>query len=1016
MNYEFPRGEDWPLFDEDDFELGIEQAINWAMFCITAILEHAEWQVSVCFSMMNESMNGLRDWFPPGTMTNLGQDIGLFLELTAASMEDILANTMDSVENFLREFYDYFFPFADIVWRQVAQRVEDFIISSFLWPYFWMKQWFVELFEAWQEWAAETACNWAPEELWRRGYIPWAQCLRRLHPWEYWWTQHGGQTIELMSIAAAVVCVCLAATYALYEIYTFREKALVSSRWRSARLLVNWILGTELEHSGFRPLELSGERGGVQWCSNGQGIRVQRSGEENLFEYLPVCNGTYWCGWTPYLIRTVRDNDIVTWKMIPTWWANNNLPWDLQAGDYVMRKEVDPDCGLIKCYLTEKGSHTCAVIPVAVWDTIMNALKSAEKSTQPFTPGTIVSRMVNKIPDAELTIIQSAVATFWNHTLATVQPGLQKSRPAQILQFVGDMRDRVDAIYKLAGRKIMCCFCANPDAMPTTGRQSDICAVHYRLDGKRNPVWDQFPVELKGYCAEFVHHVTKAGTVRLVPWSLQQMLDHQDGPLQKKRNAEAQWVMNAKWTDLKVKAMTKKEAIADMAATRCISTVSAEFNLELGTYLMSAAAYLKKETKWYCAGKTPREIGERIVTIAARAETMPNGVKRLSCADVSKMDAAKHPYLTAWLTTAIYVSLFGEREESLIDLRCKEASSRAKTATQDPYSVGASQLSGSACTTIDNTITNAFISYVSDRLDGFSPDDSYDRLGAYVGDDSVSLNRPTGLLHAGRLLGYNLTSEDVYYGGGQVDPIPFLSRYFYNAWHGGPESLQDPVRLMRKIHISISPDTITEQQAAVNKARGYAELDPHCSVYLALHHALEKVTGCQADDRRYDDTYMQKWAREEGGWPSDDQADNYWAMKTGLDPSRLTSWLLQLKNFEEFLAGPPALIENTAQVKIPLTVDPTNVAAAPPTGLAQVAPPPTATVCMPPTAPACVEASDRAKLAVKEIGKVASNARRTARQSDATLAKRPRKGQFPVGTWKPTPAPTTYWRSSAASI
>lgn len=851
------------------------------------------------------------------------------------------------------------------------------------------------------DWASNFACDRMPQEWWREGHFASLECERRLYPWTHFFRSWKNYLVKVIvdevwanvyivlqsdAFMYAYICVMTGIVgtiaYGLWQVPCSLEKFPEEKRYRFWRALFAWVRSEKVEVTLFRPHAICGTRPGLEWTTTSAGLRRTDTTDVTT-QPLPPANGTYLIACLPFEMQTHRRGLYVRYVLRPSWWATQTLPDDVVVEKYCLRKERIEDKLMIQ--VAELGSHTSAEIDVVTWDTIMNSLRSSGKTTQPYSVGTTVARYATNLPRDQLTTIQSAVTAFWNKSLDSKLLSVQ-STVRQALQFVGDKRDQILAPWKSCGRRVMPAFVSNEDSMPVSGYQSGLAAVNYRLDGKRNNMRITEDVA-KAYCESFVQLVLKDATV-IQPWSLEQMLEHQNGPIQRIRNEVAKWVMNSMdKVSVCVKAMIKKEAIQNQGPVRNISTVEPEHNLSLGRYMMAAAEFLKQNTVWYTAGKTPKETAKRIVELTEAAPVRDNGFRWVCCADVSKMDAAKNGVLTAWLTTKLYVKLFGVEETELQQLRKNEVASEARTAEGEQYQVGGSQLSGSACTTIDNTVTNAFISFVAYRLQGLEPEEAYANLGAYVGDDSVSYNTEESVEAAGRALGYVIKAEIVNEG----EDVPFLSRYFYECWTGGDASVQDPVRLMRKIALSIAPEEVSPQQAAVDKARGYSELDSSCSFYAALHDNLQRITGLRAENR-YDESYMQRQVREGGGWPTNSAADETWEKYTNVSVARLVSWVDSLETWNEFMKGPPCIIENAAPPKVELTVDPTTPEAVVPEEVQEEGEPPqTATVAVGDmVTQAMLECKEMVKTGLKEITKMVTEERRNQAKAPPKAPKAPK--------------------------
>lgn len=849
--------------------------------------------------------------------------------------------------------------------------VQDFWIGCYsrIWALImWVPMLIQSVWDYLFESLVDYVCRKTPEEWWEKEHMQWMECERRVYPWYHWWINtnvyyYGKWALYLYDFCYVQYWIWPIIIIGIYRfcqlslMWERPERALWLHHLRKPTLILAWLRGKTIEGKYFRPLAPAGSEGNLTWSTDWTGLRRRDGEDDEVTQPFPALNGTYWTP-LPYRFSTTRLGHELEVTATPIWWCGlKMMPDDMLTLRHVVRKEND---GTLKVYVAELGTHTSSVYSAELWDTLWNTMRCSDKETQPFSVGAVINRFCPDATRAEVTTLQSFFANWWNDNLQFVQVGVQQTTPKQCLQFVGDERDDALAPWKNVGRVVGPIYTTHSDSMPAAGIQADIAAVHYRLDNCRNPVND-YDIRVFRYCTEFLNILSPE---QIQPWDLDTILEHQDGPLQKVRNRIAKWSMWMYDHAVQVKAMIKKEAIANQGPVRNISIPNTDHNLNLGMYMQAAAEWLKKNTLWYCAGKTPTATAERIRELAHEARKLPNGVRYLCCADVSKMDAAKSPYLTAWFTTRLYVKLFGLEEEELVQLRINEAKTEAKTDSGLIYGAGASQLSGSACTTIDNTCTSAFISYVAYREEGLDAETAYKLLGAYVGDDSVSHNTLESIEVTGKLLGYTLTADII----SEDEDIPFLSRYFYQAWTGGWASVQDPVRLMRKFHLSIAPPTVTEKQAAVDKAYGYFTLDPSCSVYRAIYSCIARVTRL-VPKHRFDISYMQNLVELGGGWPTANDADDIWEKYTNMPVSYYVNWLEKVKTWEEYLEGPRKLIEVEPKEKLPqgMALDPNDVVAVVPERAERGKPPPTATVGMQ-TIP--TEVLERGKTAEKEIKKM----------------------------------------------
>lgn len=689
----------------------------------------------------------------------------------------------------------------------------------------------------------------------------------------------------------------------------------------------------------FCPLDVAGISGSVTWTrENGYLLRREQGARKRTQPIAVEPHTTTrprWYGRDRADVYASRTNNMyVEFNCVSTretWWhiwfndeveslGDRRLHTD-RTGQWYQRKEFY-DGDVIYTFMKE-GETRCQRLTEQEFTACQNYAGSQQ--IQAYNPSSVLKNLnPQKWKGALITEVAAAFAAFSNAGKENIK--LQQPALKQLLQLVGDRRDDIMAPWKPTGRLVGPMLVSDEDGTPTVGRQSGIVAVDARLDKPRPEV--DIPSIYREYAYDFVEETYRC-VGELTPYSLEQVLEHQDGVLQKKRNEKAKWwIFSPRFFpglgDTKVEAMTKKEPSPDMGPARNISTLRPEYNLQLSRYTLALSKRLKETVHWYTPGRTPEAIAESVVaTVRAQDE--------VAAADVSKMDSCKTPALTVMLHIAMAKRVSPEYDTDFVSLLESEVLSTGRTSEGEPYAIGGSQLSGSATTTLHNTVCNAFMNYCALRKAGFSHKDAWDEPGAFVGDDSVSRcvhKDKAGVPYIETVasdLGYVIKLETIKHG----EEVPFLSRNFPHACIGGLGSYQDPMRLMRKSHISYSPPEITDQQAAVNKWRGYHELDPANSAYLALYNAARRVTGLEGDITTTDTPYILQIAEGGGGWPQLDNCDDYFTAKTGCDVGVIIEWANSVCSWQDWLSAPRMIETPKKARKHELTIvvnDPTTIA------------------------------------------------------------------------------------------
>ncbi|ADW54428.2 RNA dependent RNA polymerase [Orsay virus] len=796
------------------------------------------------------------------------------------------------------------------------------------------------------------------------------------------------------------------------------DAAAAAGSWKSLNIVIALLLHGRITIKTFRPLKPGNTTPSKSWCTIGDAIILTTDRATKRYHNFMLWNGPLLAFETCLGITYVEAIDVRSRRTSDEWvemtFSSATSDDSVAAmsllchphANYVMRAEHAAD-GTTYVYIAHSGGQTTITLTQTVWNTIYEQLNVTKKASTSYTIANLLSTTTS-LSVAERLLYAGLIASYWNdHRFNTLVE--ERAVHRNVLQFVGDRRDDPHAPYKATGRTVGPILVTNPNKMPMKGHQNDLSAIHYRLDSVRNNV-AEFESKVWLCMSEFVALLDPTPLTR---WTTEQVIENQSKPLQIARNRLAEqaigW-MDAAWK-CAVQAMIKVEPVANSGPVRNISTVRPEFNLVYGTYMLPAAEWLKANTKWYTAGKTPGHIATRILDIVEQSRQLASarGTMDVCCADVSKMDAAKHPLLTAHLTTAIYMKMFPDYLNEMHAIREAEATASARTDTGLPYRIGCSQLSGSACTTIDNTITNAFISFLAYRLEGLDQYQSWKRLGVYVGDDSVSLNNPDSIAKAGAMLGYKIVADMVSPG----QRIPFLSRQFYGAWEFNESSYQDPLRLLAKIHLSIAPDNIPDDIAFLNKMRGLHELDPTVPLYHLLYYKMVELTGSLGATSTDMPWYISQFDAE--SWPTDITAGDLWTGETGVTAEQYSKWLSGVSTYDELMRSKPPLAHNEAAPKVPLTVDPSEPGAEAPN---RNGPPPASSTVgeiSPETKDKMDEVEETARLNIEAVAVAATlqarersrqerKAKADARQKDQAQKKEARLAntKMPeIGNWRP---------------
>lgn len=359
-----------------------------------------------------------------------------------------------------------------------------------------------------------------------------------------------------------------------------------------------------------------------------------------------------------------------------------------------------------------------------------------------------------------------------------------------------------------------------PAVIPTRSCNNDAACVAGRVTTIANKVvphglYNQFAFE-------FVDLLV--GSLKCSPWEVSRVIETQNRPAQRARSAVALLWLGVK--SFFVKAFQKKEAYNKVTDPRNISSCPTDHTLRLSCFTYPFKEHVLKRAHWYVPGSTPDQIEERISAIAM-------GAPCLFSTDFSRLDGTISKWLREHVEQAAYARAFSSNCELLVLLN-NEYNATARTEHGVHYDPGYSRLSGSPLTTDGNTIICAFWEYCVLRRLGLSVEDAYLRIGPKYGDDGLSACITVERAEkTAANLGLKVKISKAYPG----QPVAFLGRVFVDPWTT-QTSIQDPVRTLKKIHLTMTSDGECPLAiAAVNKAKGYLSIDartPLISHYCRL--------------------------------------------------------------------------------------------------------------------------------------------------------------------------------------
>lgn len=326
----------------------------------------------------------------------------------------------------------------------------------------------------------------------------------------------------------------------------------------------------------------------------------------------------------------------------------------------------------------------------------------------------------------------------------------------------------------------------------------------------------------------------------------------------------------------------KKENYGKISDPRIISTERPLDKLTWSQYQYSVADFLKTQP-WYMFGKTPKQIADRMVSIAENSQT-------INCTDFSRMDGRK-TIVTRTLDLVFMLHLFHPDHHSDIHrLIRRKLDNRATTAEYDDESFSfrtlMAQLSGLPDTSNFNSLDNAFNNFIaySNMMSKNPTEQQFDYAfqqlmlkAAVAGDDTAAgdLTDPA-VVSSSKWIGHKITS-DIYVRGDSG--VNFLARiYGPDLWEGDPNSCTDLMRTLASFHTTPRMDPkITPLDKLGQKLTSYWYTDENSPVLHELINAYVQAGGKIASRS---DHYLKTY------WSKYDKTDQY--------PNRYAEYMLDL--------------------------------------------------------------------------------------------------------------------------
>ncbi|APG76167.1 RNA-dependent RNA polymerase [Beihai mantis shrimp virus 6] len=267
---------------------------------------------------------------------------------------------------------------------------------------------------------------------------------------------------------------------------------------------------------------------------------------------------------------------------------------------------------------------------------------------------------------------------------------------------------------------------------------------------------------------------------------------------------------------------------------------------------------------WFCPGLTPLEIATKVQEFVCASEQVVEG-------DYSNFDGSVSADAQKCVMNAVYHRYFrSEFQEELTGYTSMLITCPARSKTFGfKYDAGVGVKSGSPTTCDANTVLNAFLQYIAVRrtLPELSPEDAFLQIGLAFGDDSLCNSQfSKAWTKAATQLGFALKVEKCAPDTG----VTFLARVYPDA-KASLTSFQDPVRTLRKAHLTGRDPNVPLPDAACDRAEGYLVTDKETPVlgeyfrFVLRHYGPQRTAKVRADscsEKPY-------WLTQGGSWPQE---------------------------------------------------------------------------------------------------------------------------------------------------
>jgi len=540
------------------------------------------------------------------------------------------------------------------------------------------------------------------------------------------------------------------------------------------------------------------------------------------------------------------------------------------------------------------GDYTAVTLPRDKFDAVRAVAVVAKTTVSPHTvasniaPASAVGLPTERLPPGHAAILASYLRSVIPLSPPVVYP------PSSALLPIYFAKHDYDAPVPLAAF-------GSPLIGPCYAYASSIASDDRCIAGRveafqKNNFEGDIPPTLAEYMVEFAQFLVPEPFIGQ-PQDSDYVYEKQDRPNQQSRLREAEITGDAR--DAKWSAFVKKETATAPSDPRNISMGVAADNLDYSVYVYSFHDGVMCKQPWYAFSKTPKQIAGRVCDILAAAT-------HAVLADGHRYDG--HVSRRARILERLcFLRYFARSYHARLNESMDKQFGIPGTTTEGrKYFSGYSRGSGSAETSDCNSMLSAFIDYCAHRntlVNGKkkSPQQAWDALGEYGGDDSVSANvDPAALRRSAELMGQDYDIAVV--PRGEIG-VEFLNRRFgFDVWTGDPSSMANPHRLLAKLWVG--PRTLPQPlKRFAERASGYYRMDRNSPVIGEIVTLAHELLGDFVDGE------LMPWDGKhsvESNWPNDDSGwmtDVFNTSIPDFDWDRFRTWIRSVR-----ASGDPQLL------------------------------------------------------------------------------------------------------------